>query len=182
MDAKSSCLLVVDIQEKLTPLVMAHDNLVDNAYWLMSLAREMDVPVLVTEHYPKGLGPTVEKLKSFSVPEEVLSKVHFSIAGDENCLARIQALGVNQCLLTGIETSVCVLQTALELKQKGYEVFVFADAVSARYERDHFVALNRMRDNGIHVVTKEMVFFEWVRQAGTPEFKALSKKFIKGSK
>lgn len=181
MDANSSCLLVVDIQEKLTPLVMNHKKLVDNAFWLMSLAREMDVPIRVTEHYPKGLGATVEHLKPLYQPKHVLTKVHFSIAGDDACLSSIKALGKKQCILTGIETSVCVLQTALELKEKGYDVFVVVDAVSARYERDHFIAINRMRDNGIHVVTKEMVFFEWQRQAGTPQFKTLSQTFIKGN-
>lgn len=180
MDAKSSCLLVVDIQEKLTPLVMNNNSLVEQAYWLMSLGHELNIPILVTEQYPKGLGPTVERLRNLSKANDILTKVHFSIAGDEKCLAHINALGVKQCILTGIETSVCVLQTALELKQAGYEVFVVSDAVSARYERDHFIALNRMRDNGVQVVTKEMVFFEWLRQAGTAKFKTLSQQFIKG--
>jgi nicotinamidase-related amidase len=180
MDIKSSCLLVVDIQEKLTPLVMAHEKLVASAHWLMGLARELDVSVLVTEQYPKGLGKTVETLRPLMVAEETLEKVHFSVGGDETCLAHLKALNVKQCILTGMETSVCILQTALDLKEKGYDVFVVADAVSARYERDHNIALNRMRDGGIHIVTKEMVFFEWLRLAGTAKFKALSKSFIQG--
>lgn len=180
MDAKSSCLIVVDIQEKLLPLVQAPDTLVQNAHWLMSLSREMDVPVLVTEQYPKGLGHTVDKLKALAVPEDTLEKVHFSVACDETSLSRIKGLGVKQCILTGMETSVCVLQTALELNGLGFDVFVVADAVSGRFERDSNIALNRMRDEGIKIVTKEMVFFEWLKQAATPKFKALSKTFIKG--
>lgn len=180
MHANSSCLMVVDIQEKLLPLVMKPDVLVQNTHWLMQLARELDVSLMVTEQYTKGLGPTVSTLRTLSVETEILEKVHFSVAGDKNCLLHLNELNAKQCIVVGMETSVCILQTALQLKEEGYDVFVVADTVSARLAYDHKMALKRMRDEGVRLVTKEMVFFEWIRQAGTARFKALSKTFLQG--
>lgn len=182
IDRNTSCLLLVDVQEKLTPFVIHHDALVARCDWLMRLATAMQVPLLVSEQYPQGLGKTVAALQSFSEVEDCIEKVHFSCFREPMFFQRLQALQKKQLIIAGIETHVCVLQSALELNQAGFEVFVVVDAVSSRSEFDHRFGLKRMKSNGIHLVTSEMVFFEWVRVAGTPEFKALSQRFLPRAK
>ena len=176
MDKKESCLVVIDVQEKLAPFVNMSDAMIARCRWLLSLAQTLEVPRVICEQYPKGLGSTVAPLQGFG---QVLSKVHFSCFEDSTIRSHVAALYKKQLLLIGIETHVCVLQTALGFLQDGYEVFVVVDAVSARSEFDHKYALKRMKAAGVVLVSSEMVFFEWVKQAGTPEFKTLSSNFLK---
>lgn len=175
---QKSCLLVIDIQEKLTPHVLNPASLVDNTRWLIRLAKELNVPIHVSEQYPKGLDKTVAALREHTKDAHYSEKVHFSCASDEKCLKKIEDTDCDDIIIAGIETHVCVLQTAMELKALGYNVFVVVDAVSSRAKIDHRYGLKRMKASGISLVTKEMVFFEWLRQAGTPRFKELSKAFL----
>lgn len=179
MDKDKSCLIVVDIQEKLASQVNHAKKMIHQCDWLMRLASELDVPVLVAEQYPKGLGYTVEPLRSLLPAHVVIEKLSFSAYQDDHFKAEFEELNRKQAILVGIETHVCVLQTALDLAAAGYQVFVVADAVSSRHPSDHQIALERMQQNGIQVVTSEMVFFEWIKRAGTPVFKALSNAFMK---
>ena len=137
---------------------------------LLNLSKELSVPVVISEQYSQGLKPTIPELQNALSDPLVVHKVHFSCASDANFISTWQSLNRKQAILMGIETHVCVLQTALELKERGYDVFVVGDAVSARHELDHQLALKRMKQNGIQIVSKEMVFFEWVRQAGTEQW------------
>lgn len=178
LEKEKSCLLLIDVQEKLTPYVMQPEKLVQRCHWLMRLAKEMDVPLLVSEQYPQGLGHTVEPLQPL-ITEKCISKVHFSSYREPTFIQHWQDLNKQQVVITGIETHVCVLQTAMDMKSSGLDVFVVVDAVSSRHEIDHKYGLKRMKQAGIHLVTAEMVFFEWARQAGTPEFKALSQAFMR---
>lgn len=177
--AHNSCLLVVDVQEKLVPAVGDPEQLVANCAWLIGVAAVLDVPVLISEQYPAGLGPTVAKLKAVAPQDACMEKVHFSCAEAPSCKARIEAVGRTQLVVAGIEAHVCVLQTALGLFQAGKDVFVVADAVSSRRSLDAQMALGRMRAAGVQVVTKEMVLFEWAHQAATAQFRTLSTKFLK---
>lgn len=179
MQSQQSALLVVDVQQKLTPHVFEQQQLVDNCSWLMQVAREISVPILVSEQYPKGLGRTVDALQVHANEGEYLSKIHFSCAADEHCCKAIDALGKQQIIIVGIEAHVCVLQTALDLHQKHYHVYVVADAISSRSASDKHAAISRMTHAGVNIVTKEMVFFEWCHQAGTQQFKQLSQRFMK---
>jgi nicotinamidase-related amidase len=145
---------------------------------MLKLAGTMDVPILVSEQYPQGLGATLKQLSSYVKIEHRFEKIHFSSAQQPHFLKQIRQLKKTQLLLIGIEAHVCVLQTALELKAADYEVYVVVDAVSSRNELDLKYGLKRMKQEGIHLVTAEMVFFEWLRKAGSPEFKALSKEFL----
>ncbi len=173
-----SCLLLIDVQEKLVPHIMHPDQLISTCHWLMRLAIELDVPTLVSEQYSHGLGTTVSPLKELISQDVKIDKVHFSCYKDASFLTAWRAIHRKQAVLAGIETHVCVLQTAFDLKTEGFDVFVVIDAVQSRNCQDHDCALQRMRRAGIHLVTAEMVFFEWVEQAGTPVFKALSQSFI----
>jgi nicotinamidase-related amidase len=176
---RKSCLLLVDVQEKLTPLVLQSEKLINACDWLMALADKLKIPILISEQYPKGLGGTVEPLNKYMSKNKYIEKVHFSCASDQNFLSCRQKINRQQVIILGIETHVCVLQTAIELKQTGADVFVVVDAVSSRSEIDHKYGLKRMKQEGIYLITREMVFFEWLRSASTPEFKSLSQEFLK---
>ena len=176
-----SCLIVIDVQEKLTPHVRHSDSLIKNCEWLMRLASELDVPIILTEHYVKGLGLTIEGLRNLLPGKTDINKLYFSSARDPSFQKQWQILNKKQVVLAGIETHICVLQTALDLCQMGVDVFVVIDAVSSRNVVDHDCALQRMQQAGVQLLTHEMVFFEWMEQAGTPTFKALNKVFIPNS-
>ncbi len=177
LNKDTSGFLLVDVQEKLTPYVMQADQLVTQCAWLMRLAEELHVPIVISEQYPKGLGQTVLPLRTSKA--HTIDKVHFSCQRDQPFAAHWHSLERPQVVIAGIETHVCVLQTALDMKDAGLEVFVVVNAVSSRHEGDHRYGLKRMKQAGVQLVTAEMVFFEWVEQAGTPAFKALSQTYLK---
>ncbi|WP_372597144.1 isochorismatase family protein, partial [Amphritea sp.] len=114
------------------------------------------------------------------LPEDgFMEKLHFSCMSDPGCNEKINSIRPNQVVIVGMEAHVCVMQTAIQIKQQAREVYVVADAVSSRSPADKAMALERMRHCGIHIVTKEMVGFEWIQQSGTPEFKEFSTKFLR---
>lgn len=177
---ENSAVVLIDVQEKLTPLVLHHEVLVERCQWLLKLAQQMNVPIVVSEQYTKGLGVTVEALRQDVDVVNCFEKIHFSCASDTQGLTYLKALQRKQLILMGIEAHVCVMQSALELLEQGFEVFVVVDAISSRKALDMKYALKRMHSAGVHLITTEMVFFEWLRRAGTPEFKSLSKAFLQG--
>jgi nicotinamidase-related amidase len=175
--AGKSRLLIVDVQEKLVPTIHEGARVIENCAWLAKLAQRLDVPVIASEQYAKGLGPTVAQLKELLPEDGIGHKVHFScVAAD--CLKDLPGAERDQVIVAGIEAHVCVLQTAFDLHRSGNEVFVVADAISSRNPQDAAMGIERMRGAGIPIVTREMVFFEWLRQAGTQRFKELSAEFL----
>lgn len=179
IDAAASCLLVVDVQERLLPAIHEGSRVVENTAWLMDIAAHLGVPVLVSEQYPRGLGHTVETLAQRAPEGATVEKIHFSCAASPACRDRLDALERQQIILTGIEAHVCVLQTALGLVAQGQDVFVVADAVSSRKADDLALAMSRMQHGGVHIVSREMVAFEWLHQAGTETFKTISKNYLR---
>lgn len=175
IEADGSCLLVVDVQARLAPAVAESEGVVANCAVLMRAAARLGVPILVSEQYPKGLGPTVEALAGLAPPGSVLAKVAFSCLGDADYARRFAALGRPQAVIAGMEAHVCVLQTAMDVLAAGGSAFVVADAVSSRAPDNAAAALDRLAGAGATVVTTEMVVFEWLRRAATPEFKELSR-------
>lgn len=176
LNQDDSCLALIDVQEKLTPHVIDSAKLVARCQWMMKLAAEFHVPILVSEQYPGGLGSTVAALQQ---GQSAIAKVHFSCWREPRFRDYLKPLNKSQIVLIGIETHVCVLQTALDLLEAGYQVFVVVDAVSSRHEQDNRFGLKRMKQAGAWLMTSEMVFFEWVGEAGTPRFKTLSQTFLK---
>lgn len=173
--AERSFLAVVDVQERLAPAMATPDAAIGRCTILVRAAARLGVPMLVSEQYPKGLGRTVPSLAALVAPETVVEKIHFSCADEEAWSKRLEALGGrDQAVVCGMEAHVCVLQTALGLQEKGYRVAVAADAVSSRKAEDAGLALARMQQSGVTVVSTEMVVFEWLRRAGSAEFKELS--------
>ncbi|MBU2966380.1 hydrolase [Amphritea sp. 2_MG-2023] len=175
----SSCLLVVDIQEKLAPAIHEGDAVIANVRWLAEVAKLANVPIFTTEQYPKGLGPTVAELQDVLPKEGFMEKMHFSCMAEPSCNEKINSIKPNQVVIVGMESHVCVLQTAIQIKQQAREVFVVADAVSSRNPADKAMALERMRQCGIHIVTKEMVGFEWIQTSGTDQFREFSQNYLR---
>lgn len=174
LEARRSALLIVDMQERLLPAMDGGEPALANAARLMEAAGRLGVPMLVSEQYPKGLGPTVPPLAALAPTGTVAEKLHFSCLADPGWRGRFERLDRRQAVLAGVEAHVCVLQTALGLKAAGYEPAVVADATASRRPESKAMAFDRLRQNGVEVVTTEMVLFEWLGQAGTAEFKALS--------
>nr|VFK47332.1 MAG: Nicotinamidase-related amidase [Candidatus Kentron sp. TC]VFK50032.1 MAG: Nicotinamidase-related amidase [Candidatus Kentron sp. TC]VFK63117.1 MAG: Nicotinamidase-related amidase [Candidatus Kentron sp. TC] len=179
LDESDSLLLMVDVQEKLVPAIHDREAIIARCAWLMKVADVMGVPLLVSEQYPKGLGPTVSALRELAPKEAFMEKTHFSCVAAPECGARIDASGRDRIVIAGIEAHVCVLQTALDLAAGGKRVFVVADAVSSRDPRNVELAMERMRSAGITIVSREMVLFEWAHRSDTARFKYLSTKFLK---
>lgn len=174
LDAQGSRLLIVDMQEKLLPVIPESQALIAACERLIRVAQGLGVPVTATEQYPNGLGPTVSSLAQL-VPERA-EKLRFSCA---ECLPWLGEANVPearaQVIIAGIETHVCVLQSALDLLGAGFQVFVVVDASGSRRPLDAQIARQRMADCGVNLVTSEMVLFEWCQAAGTPQFKEISR-------
>ena len=178
IDIERSALLVVDLQTKLVPALADHEQVVANVVWLIHVAQKLRVPVAATEQYAKGLGPLVSNVRKLLPASAIGAKNHFSAVAAQ-CLAGLPGQDRAQVVVVGAEAHVCVMQTSLELLEDGKEVYVVADAIASRRPGDRDVALTRMRDEGIRVVTREMVAFEWVAVAGTPLFSEINKEFFK---
>ncbi len=172
--ADRSCLLVIDVQSRLAPAMHESQPAIANISILMKAAARLGVPMLVSQQYSKGLGPTVPELARLAPAEAVMEKLHFSCLGDDAFARRFVELGRDQPIVCGIEAHVCVLQTVLDLCQGSHHVFAVADAVTSRTPENAKAARERMAAAGASVVTTEMVIFEWLGRAGTPEFKDLS--------
>ena len=179
LQAEESCLLVVDLQDRLLPAVAGGDDVVGEAVWLIKVARELAVPVRLTEQYPHGLGATVPAVRGLVVDEELHEKVHFACTESDALRRDLVGTGRRQVVIAGAEAHVCVLQSALGLLREGYAVFVVAEAVASRRERDRDLALERMRQCGIQVLSREMVAFEWLNQAGTDAFRRVQRRYIR---
>jgi nicotinamidase-related amidase len=173
MSAADTGLLVIDVQAKLVPLIPGADRLVRNIAFLIDAARVLGMPVQATEQYPKGLGPTVPPLAE-RLPDRP-EKVAFSCCAIPAVVENFRAAGRPKLLLAGMETHVCVQQTALDLLALDFRVYVAADAVASRFAVDHAQALQRLAQAGAVVTTSESAVFEWVGAAGTPTFKQVSR-------
>ena len=167
-----SAILVIDLQEKLVPVIPSGGPVVDATERLLRAAEILDVPYAATVQYPKGLGGLVSKLADrFPAPEE---KLDFSSAVCREHLDRWIDEDRDQILITGIETHVCVLQTVLDLIAENVTPFVVAEAVAARGGREHETAMTQMRDVGAVITSVESVMFQWLGTAAHQHFKAIS--------
>jgi len=176
--ASRSQLFIIDVQERLAATmddeVLA--ALVRNTNILLEAATALDVPVLRSEQYPKGLGPTLPAIRDKLPPgQQAQEKTCFSACGAAGMTEILNTADRPQVILTGMETHICVLQTALELQQGGSQVFVVQDAVCSRRKANHKNALARMRQAGVFISNTESVLFEWLQDASHPQFKTLSK-------
>jgi nicotinamidase-related amidase len=172
MSRFDTALLVIDVQEKLVGAISGGPRVVWNVCRLVDGAKIFGMPIVGTEQYPKGLGPTTPELAERIGP--LPAKLTFSCGGCSGVFKDLPAKGVRNVLVTGIETHVCVQQTVLDLLADGWRVYVAVDAMGSRFDIDHRTALQRMDSAGAVLTTTEAALFEWCDAAGTPEFKQIS--------
>ena len=173
----NSLLLVIDIQSKLVAAMPENDaeQMLDNSSRLLEAAETLDIPVLLTEQYPKGLGPTEHKLiEKLTQNTAIFNKTGFSCLAADGFTEALEQSGRKQIIIIGQETHVCVLQTALELSNQGYQVHVVEDAVCSRKMEHKLFALQRMQQQGITISCHESVLFEWLENSNHPDFKSIS--------
>ncbi|WP_232502204.1 hydrolase [Azoarcus olearius] len=178
MKASASIVLAVDLQSRLLPVIDGGDAVLGHAVWMVELARSLGVPVLATEQYPQGLGPTVPALRARLGDAPVLEKIHFSALADDSWRQQPETARP-QWIVIGTEAHVCVQQTVFDLLAAGREVFIVEEAVGSRTPRDKALALERMRQHGAEIVSREMVAFEWLERADDPRFREVLKRFIR---
>ena len=171
-EAARSVLVVVDVLEKLHPLLQDADALTSRIGQLMKAAETLAVPILVTEQYVQGLGPTIAPIRE-AAAARVVEKTTFSCLGESDFTEALRDLRRDQVVLAGIEAHICVLQTGLGLLAEGYDVFVVEDAVSSRMPHTAGIGIARLRAAGAHPATAEGVVFEWMRRCDVPAFKEL---------
>jgi nicotinamidase-related amidase len=172
LSAEGAVLLLVDLQQRLMPVIYDSETVVARAVRLAEAARLLEVPVYATEQFPAGLGSTVPPLADF--PQAVVPKTAFS-AVDAPGFSALLPTGVGEIVLAGCEAHVCVLQTALGLLTSGHRVLLAADAIGSRDPADRAVAIDRARQHGAEIVTSEMVLFEWLRDSRHPKFRDVHK-------
>lgn len=176
LNAQQCALVVIDIQEKLLPPIHEKERLVRNSQLLIRLANILSFPIIATTQYAKGLGKIVSEIASLLPGVEPLDKLEFGCFGNgEFCSSVARLRGRNTLLLCGMETHICVLQTALGALNQGHIVHVAADAVSSRTELNWKLGLNRMRDAGAVISSTEMMIYELLGRSGSPEFKEMLK-------
>lgn len=172
---ESTALLIIDIQERILPVINNHQLVVDNTLKLIKGFKVLSLPIYFTEQYPKGLGPTVSSITEVLGDLKPFDKMSFSCSGAGDLFDEFKKKNLSQIVVCGIEAHVCVQQTVLDLVENSIQINLAADAVSSRKEMDYRTAVERIRDNGAEITTTESILFELLNVCGTPQFKEISK-------
>ena len=175
LEIQDSCLVVVDVQGKLAQLMHDKDVLFKNIQILIRAAHILDIPILWCQQCPNALGPTIPEIAQLLADHEPINKAALSCCGAEEFNSKLNKSARNQILLCGIETHVCIYQTAIDLLQKGFEVNVSADAVSSRALENKQIALQRMAGENAILYCTEMALFGLLRTAEHPRFREIAK-------
>ena len=175
LDIKECFLVVVDVQGKLAQLMFDKDVLFKNIKILIKAAKILNIPVIWCQQCPKALGSTIPDISELLADIKPINKVAFSCCGDEQFSIRLNELSRKQVLLCGIETHVCIYQTAVDLLRKGFSVDVISDAISSRTMENRKIALKRMSAEGAKISSVEMAIFELLKTAEHPNFKAITR-------
>lgn len=174
-ETENSLLVIVDVQQKLMNVMSNSEACAAKVRLLANALTLMQVPVIATEQYPKGLGPTINSVREVLAPDTpFIEKSSFSCCGADEFNQQILDAGRKNIIICGVESHVCVLQTAIALKEKGYNVTLAADAASSRNENDKMTALAFMRHNDIQVLSTESIIFALLKDSKHPAFKAVS--------
>jgi nicotinamidase-related amidase len=172
LDKENSLLLVVDVQERLVN-ALEKDVVVKRVSTLTQVTKILEIPTLLTEQYPKGLGSTVETVKQNIGVSRIFEKTEFSALREEGFLEVLKSYGKKQIVVCGIETHVCVHQTVADLLLEGFDVYVVKDACASRNKYEFKQGIERMQDNGAKITCLEIVLFEWLKGAKNPKFKEI---------
>jgi nicotinamidase-related amidase len=174
IDPKDTLLLIIDIQEKFQPVLNNFDRVLDNSKKLIKAANLLDIPIIVTEQYPKGLGKTVRELEEELAKHEKIEKISFDCFRNKKFQETIGKKEVKNLVICGIESHVCVYQTCLSALENNFNVYLIADAVSSRKKSDYDIALRSIEKQGANLSTTEMIIFQMITDAKDQNFKALS--------
>ena len=174
LKAENTCLVVIDFQERLVPAISGKEDLLKRSAALIKGMRLLDVPILVTQQYTKGLGPTVKQIAEALGDFEPIEKITFSCMAEKNFWKKLHDYENDNVVIIGAEAHICVQQTVLDLIANGYTVYVSADCIGSRKERDYFFAVGRMRQAGAVCTTMESVLFELLLRADHPKRKEIS--------
>ena len=175
LDRQKTALLVIDVQEAINAVMHTGDLVVESVVKLIKACKILSVPIFITEQYPKGLGPTETKVREVLGDQIPIQKMSFSCCHSDDLVSQLRAVGAKQVIVAGIESHVCVLQTALDLIAMGFQVHLPKEATSSRKEMDYLTALERMQNAGVIITTVEASLFELLEEAGTPEFREVSR-------
>jgi nicotinamidase-related amidase len=175
LDIENCCLTVIDVQGKLAQLAHDKEALFRNIEILIQTAKALDIPILWCQQNPKALGPTIPQLAALLSGVDPIDKFSFSCCRDKKFISRLDELNRRQAILCGIESHVCVCQTALDFLDNNYEVYVAADTVSSRTAENKAIGLNRMQAEGIRICSTEMVMFELLKTSEHEKFKELAR-------
>ena len=172
---EDSIAMMVDYQEKLVPAIHNHEQIIKKPEQLLTGLKLVGCPVFFTQQYTKGLGMTVPELVATQEEFSYLEKMTYSCFDTEEIKTYLDKQNKKTVILAGLETHICVMQTARDLIASGYNVCIVADCVGSRTEFNYQVGMERMKQEGVYVTSVESVLFELLVKAGTPEFKAVSK-------
>ena len=173
INIEDTVFLFIDIQEKLVNMLKNKDEIVENNEILVKTASVLKLPVIATEQYPKGLGKTVFSIQKYLKSENVFEKTSFSAVANPQLIAKLSDYNPKNIVITGIESHICVYQTALELLNNGYNVYIVKNAVSSRNSKDYKTALQLLRDFGARLTCVETVVFELLKSSKHPNFKEI---------
>jgi NAD+ synthase len=173
IDRKKTAFILVDIQEKFVPAIKDMDEVIKNSNILVKVSEILNIPLIVTEQYPKGLGHIS---KAINLPDKkfLIEKISFSCFGSEEFVKKIKELKVDSIILFGIEAHVCIFKTALDALKNNIEVYVVTDAISSRSIKNKSIAIEWMRESGAFIASTEIILFQLLDKAGTEEFKLIS--------
>ncbi len=178
LSPNASCLIISNVQEELVTILHQGQKLIDDCCWLIEIAKKLDIPIIVLEH--KRLGPTVKSIKKMTHDVPYVEMVQFSCTKDSKCIQTINNLDKPQIVFAGTEAHITILQSTDDLIKTGKEIFVVADAISSRSKEDINLVIPRLRQMGAQIVSKEMVFFEWVEYSENPKYLDLSRHYLDG--
>lgn len=173
LDIDNSVLFIVDVQDRLVGMLKNSEEIAKNNMILSKTAKILGVPVIATEQYPQGLGSTIFEVRENLAPDKIFEKQTFSALDNEKVENALTNLNRKNIILTGIESHICVYQSALALLEKGYNVYVVKNAVSSRKTKDYRTALELMRDYGAKLTCVETVLFELLKTSTHPNFKEI---------
>lgn len=171
LNIENSLVLIIDIQEKLLNAAFNKEQILKNSSIIVSAANILDIPILATEQYPKGLGNTVSEINKNIQKENIFEKTSFSALDDDKLKNKLKGLNKHQIILLGIETHICVNQTAQALIELGYDVYAVSNASGSRLESEHLAGLNRIEKCGGNIITTEIALFELLKTSAHPKFK-----------
>ena len=171
---EQTALLVIDVQERLMPVIFEQEKIFSNVNKLLHGAEILELETIITEQYPKGLGNTCKEVE-IGENKTLIEKVCFSCMQSEPVTEQLKLTNKKSLIVCGVESHICVLKTTLDALKQGYEVHVVADAVSSRTAENKQLALDRMRQAGAFITSTEMILFMLLDKAGTDEFKAISR-------